>query len=378
VTTQVKIAPHPPCDLTREVYGLLGVPVDPIKMAEVIERVENASANSTPFLISTANLNFLITSRSDAEFRESLLRSDLCTADGMPLVWIARLLGVPIKERIAGADIFEALKSAREPVGRLGVFIFGGAEGAAAAACQRLNTESAGIICVGSHDPGFVALEGMSTDAILNTINSSNADFLAVALGAKKGQFWLLRNHERLTIPVRAHLGATINFQAGRLKRAPPRLQKWGLEWLWRIKEEPALWRRYWHDGLQLLELILIQVVPLLALNWWYQPRWGQKGQDLLIEQAVDHKSVILSINGDAVARNIGIAVAGFEKAVAGKEPLIINFTKTRLIDARFLGLLIMLRKLLKGQRRHLSFTGASPRIAKIIRLNGFGFLLHS
>ena len=155
-------------------------------------------------------------------------------------------------------------------------------------------------------------------------------------------------------------------------------MQKLGLEWLWRIKEEPALWRRYWHDGLLLLELILTQIVPLLVLNWWHRPRWGQKGQDLLIERAEDHKSVILSINGDAVARNIGTAVASFEKAAAGKEPLVINFTKTRLIDARFLGLLIMLRKLLKGQRRHLSFTGASPRIAKIIRLNGFGFLLHS
>src|SRR5664279_2769245 len=86
-------------DLTREVYGVLGIPVDVIDMATVLRRIEAAAAHPAPFLISTANLNFLVTSRSDAEFRESLLRSDLCTADGMPIVWIARLLGISIKHR---------------------------------------------------------------------------------------------------------------------------------------------------------------------------------------------------------------------------------------------------------------------------------------
>jgi Glycosyl transferase WecG/TagA/CpsF family len=89
----------------------------------------------------------------------------------------------------------------------------------------------------------------MSRDQMIDKVNASEADFLAVSLGAKKGQLWLHRNHQRLAIPVRAHLGAAINFQAGTVKRAPPRLRAWGLEWLWRIKEEPQLWRRYGHDG---------------------------------------------------------------------------------------------------------------------------------
>ncbi len=369
---------NPPVDLSREVYGVLGIPLDAVQMAEVLRRLAATAANSTPFFVSTANLNFLATSRTDAEFCESLLQSDLCTADGMPLVWVAQFLGAPIKERIAGADIFEALKTARNRTRELRVFMFGGAEGAADAACSKLNAESTALRCVGSYDPGFGSVEDMSSDAIIDTINSSNADFLAAALGAKKGQVWLLRNHDRLKIPIRAHLGATINFQAGTIRRAPARLQTLGLEWLWRIKEEPALWRRYGNDALVLLKLVLTQIVPLLVLNWWHRPRRGENGQDLVIERTDDHKSVILSINGDAVARNIGTAVASFEKAAAGKEPLVINFTKTRVIDARFLGLLIMLRKLLMGQRRHLSFTGTSRRLEKIIRLNGFGYLLQN
>jgi N-acetylglucosaminyldiphosphoundecaprenol N-acetyl-beta-D-mannosaminyltransferase len=144
----------PPDDLSREVYGVLGIPVDAVDMATVLGRIQAAVAAGVPFLISTANLNFLVTSRSDKEFRQSLLFSDLCTADGMPIVWIARLLGVPVKGRIAGSDIFEAIKSAKNKV-RLKVFLFGGAEGAAAAACSKLNAEAGGMTCAGSYCPGF-------------------------------------------------------------------------------------------------------------------------------------------------------------------------------------------------------------------------------
>lgn len=367
-----------PDDLTREVYGVLGIPVDAIDMATVLRRIETAATGSAPFFISTANLNFLVTSRSDAEFRESLFLSDLCTADGMPIVWIAQLLGVPINERIAGADIFEALKSVPGSRRRLKVFLFGGQEGAAATACKKLNAEPDGMACVGSYYPGFGTVDEMSTDAILDTINSSNADLLVVALGAKKGQAWLLRNYDRLRIAIRVHLGATINFQAGTLKRAPARMRKWGLEWLWRIKEEPQLWRRYWDDGTVLLQLLLTHVVPLVILSRWQRLGWGRKEQDLLIKRTENHKSVILSINGAATAPNVGNALPCFQDAVAAAKDVVINLSDTRLIDARFLGLLIMVSKALKRQQLQVTFTGISPRMARIFRLHGFGFLLRN
>jgi len=370
--------PLRPDDLTREVYGVLGIPVDVIDMSAALRKIEVAAASATPFLLSTPNLNFLVTSRLDPEFRESLLISDLCPADGMPIVWLAWLLGVPIKERIAGSDIFGALKSERNATQQLSVFLFGGPEGVAAAACSKLNAERGGLTCVGSFYPGFCTVDEMSTDPILDLINSSNADFLVAALGAKKGQAWLLKNHDRLQIPVRVHLGAAINFQAGTIKRAPAGMRRWGLEWLWRIKEEPQLWRRYWGDGLVLLELVLTRLIPLLMLARWHSLRWGRKAKDLLINRVEDHKSVILSINGAAVAQNVGNALPYFQDAVAAAKDVVINFTDTRLIDARFLGLLIMLNKILKKQQLHLTFTGISPRIARIFRLHGFGFLLRN
>ncbi len=93
------------------------------RYAESLARIEGAAAGAAPYFISTINLNFLVTSRAEGEFRDSLLLSDLCTADGMPVVWIARLLGVPLKERIAGSDIFDALKSARGDAPPQGVFV---------------------------------------------------------------------------------------------------------------------------------------------------------------------------------------------------------------------------------------------------------------
>ena len=83
----------------------------------------------------------------------------------------------------------------------------------------------------------------------------------------KKGQLWLLHNHERLKIPVRAHLGATINFTAGKVRRAPAAFRRWGLEWLWRIKEEPHLWKRYWNDGMTFMGLVFTHVIPFIVLH---------------------------------------------------------------------------------------------------------------
>jgi len=363
--------------LRREVYGFFGIPIDAVDMPAVLRRIEDAISGSNPFLISTVNLNFLNMARNaDGEFRDSLLISDLCTADGMPIVWLARLLGVPIKQRIAGSDIFERLKSEKFRDARLKVFFFGGDEGVAATACKRINTEAAEMTCVGSLYPGFGTLDEMSTSGTVETINNSGANFLAVALGARKGQLWLRRNQDRLRVPVRAHLGATLNFQAGTLKRAPGVMQRLGIEWLWRIKEEPELWRRYWNDGLALIQLVLTCVLPLLIMGF-SDPSSLRDASELKVIQTDNHDSVTIALNGFATAETVAEVLPYFESAVAASKSILINFTDTRQIDARFLGLILMLNEYLKKQGQQLRFAGASSRLARIFRLNGFGFLLN-
>jgi N-acetylglucosaminyldiphosphoundecaprenol N-acetyl-beta-D-mannosaminyltransferase len=361
-------------NLRRDVYCVLGLPIDAIDMVTVVTRIEAAAKSGSPFLITTPNLNFLVQSRTNSEFRESILGSDLCPADGMPIVWIARIIGVPINERVSGSDIFEAMKIRTH---RLGVFFFGGVEGAAAAAANALNGTPTALSCVGTLYPGFCSV--VSKREIIEAINSSNADFLAVSLGANKGQLWLQRNRQRLTIPVRVHLGATLNFQAGLLRRAPRSIRNWGLEWLWRIKEEPHLWRRYWHDGCVLIRLFVTRILPLAAVTRWHRLRSSMQSQDLSVETRYNDEAVTISLSGVASERHIEEVVSRFESALIHKLKFYtIDMSKTRYIDSRFLGVILMFRKNIKEQGAELYFIGVSHALSKIMYLNGADFLLAS
>jgi N-acetylglucosaminyldiphosphoundecaprenol N-acetyl-beta-D-mannosaminyltransferase len=359
-----------PDDLSREVYCILGVPVDAIGMHAVLRRIESAAAARTSFLISAPNLNSLVISQSDGDFRESLLLSDLCTADGMPIIWIAWLAGIPIKSRVAGSDIFDALKSEHGTAHPLKIFLFGGPEGVAKAASRALNSQPSGVSCVGWFYPGFCSAEEMSRDDIIDNINSSGADFVVAALGNQKGQLWLQRNHHRLLIPVRAHLGATLNFQAGTVRRAPPAMRKLGLEWLWRIKEEPYLWRRYWNDGRVLLRLLFTRALPFAFWTWWLRLRYERR-EDFIVTQAHGCETVTLGLSGPASARHVDKAISAFREAIATKRQITLDFSNTRTIDARFLGLLLMLNKKLKNAGAAPNFVGLSSNLKKIFRLSG-------
>lgn len=374
--TAEQIAVWPERDaLAREVYCVLGIPVDVIDAAGVVRQIEMAADKRDPFFVSTPNLNFLVTSLSDSEFRESLLLSDLCPPDGMPVVWLARLLGIPLRERTAGSDIFEALKVQDTHSRRLTTFLFGAAEGVAAAACASLNAGSGRLACAGFLNPGHGTVDAMSCNEIIDAVNASDADVLAVSLGAVKGQTWLQKNHRRLRLPVRVHLGATINFQAGAVRRAPSLLRRLGLEWAWRIKEEPKLWRRYWHDGLVFLRLIATHVLPVVLLTGLLRRRWRDHG--LTISRTDNDNITILHLAGAASAETLDRALPYFRDAISAKRALLVlDVSKLAFIDARFLGFLLMVRKQLKGQAAILRFAGAPPAVRRFFRLHAVDFLL--
>jgi N-acetylglucosaminyldiphosphoundecaprenol N-acetyl-beta-D-mannosaminyltransferase len=361
-------------DLSRNVYGILGVPIDVLDFGAALQAIELAVEHGKAFLVSTLNVNFLMISRDSARFRQSLLMSDLCVVDGMPIVWIARLLGVPVSDRIAGSDLFDALRFCSDRFRRLRVFLFGGREGVAATVSKALNAQPGGMECVGILNPGFGSVEEMSKDHIVNAINSSQADLLAVFLSAEKAQAWLLDNHDRVQVPVRAQFGATINIQAGTIKRAPRDLRRWGFEWLWRIKEEPYLWRRYAKDGTRLLYLLLTAVVPLAIRNLW--KRFAKTSTALSIERSEDHKAIIISLSGNAVARHVEPAISCFQDLLKTKKEIFIDISKLRDVDPRFFGLFLMLEKQIKRQGGQLIFSGVSPLMRRLFRLNGFAFLL--
>lgn len=238
------------------------LPFDVVDTAEAVNCVCTAIQHQQRLFFSTPNLNFLVMAQDDAAFRQSVLASGLSLADGMPVVWLSRLQGTPLPERVAGSTVFERLRAGagQGTLGRpIKVYFFGGPPGVAEKACSVLNAELAAgrghMVGVGAFCPGFGSVADMSTPALIAAINASGADLLVVSLGAKKGQAWIMHNLDSLKVPVVSHLGAVVNFVAGTVQRAPLRWQRWGLEWLWRIRQEPALFQRYWSDGQALVRL---------------------------------------------------------------------------------------------------------------------------
>ncbi len=247
-------------DFNRDLCFLLGLPFDVIDLDTAVGRIRAAVASRTRLFISTPNTNFVVAARRDAAFRDSVFHSDMSLMDGKPLVWAARLMGIPVPERVSGADVFEALR--RPGSDPMSVYLFGGQPGVAARAAEKINADQGPLRCVGFDEAGFGSVEDMSDDATIERINASGADFLVVSLGAAKGQAWIEHNLPRLQVPVVSHLGAVVGFVAGSVKRAPPWMRRSGLEWLWRVKEEPHLWKRYVSDGLVFLRLLAFDVVP--------------------------------------------------------------------------------------------------------------------
>ena len=271
--------------------------------------------------------------------------------------------------------MFEQLKVRNASKDPLRLFFFGGAPNVASSACRAINAEAVGLRCVGSLQPGFGSVDEMSSNEIIDYINSTKADFLIAALGAQKGQSWLHRNHHRLLVPVRAHLGATMNFQAGVIQRCPKIIQRLGLEWLWRIKEEPNLWTRYLKDGSLLIHLLLTRVLPLLVEGRRLRRKYRNQPQHVTVEQLETDGSIKFTFFGFATAHNLDKIIPAFARAADRNKEVLIDFRNVCCVDARFLGLLLMFRKALKYNGTSLTLLSLPKDLNRIIQLHGLRFL---
>lgn len=354
-----------PPDFRRHVHCLLGVPIDMVDATSALARIRAAAARRSPCFVSTPNLNFLIACTDDAAFRDAVIQSDLSVADGMPLVWIARLLGMPIHERVAGATLFETLRAdAARP---LSVYFFGGPAGAAEAACRRLNEEKRGLRCAGFHYPGMGDVEAMSTAPVIAAINASGADFLVVALGARKGQAWIVHNLGRLRVPVVSHLGAVVNFVAGSVGRAPAWVQKAGLEWLWRIKEEPKLWRRYASDGLALLGLLTTRVLPhVVHLRRQRRRLANRLPSDM--DRSCHEGVLMLRLHGSWGNEQLDPLRREFTAAAATDSEVWMDLGKVSHIDSAFVGLVLLLFGWQTRMGMRPNFVAVSPAARRVFR----------
>lgn len=357
-----------PYAVERRVVCVAGLPFDVLSLNEAVGHVCRAIQLRQRLFLSTPNLNFLIAAQSEGVFRDSVIHSDLSVADGMPIVWLARLLGLPIRERVAGSTLFEVLRdgSGQALLGRpISVYFFGGPPGIAERAAQVLNAEGRFMTCVGHHCPGFGGVGEMSSTEVIEAINRSGADFLVVALGARKGQAWIEHNLPRLTVPVVSHLGAVVNFVAGTVERAPLVWQRLGLEWLWRIKEEPPLFRRYWSDGLALMQLLARRILPLAAIN---RSRSGGNGR-------VEVHGPVFVFFGWLGESCLIQWRESWPRAVSGA-CVHLDFSSAEGISPLFAGGLLLYEKWLYERNSGFRIVGIRPEVRRELVLNGMERLL--
>jgi N-acetylglucosaminyldiphosphoundecaprenol N-acetyl-beta-D-mannosaminyltransferase len=361
-------------DFGRNVHCLLGLPFDAITAAQSQSALAACITTQTRCFFSTPNLNFLIACQNDPAFRLSVIASNLVLADGMPVVWLCRLLGIPIQERVAGSNLFENMRTAigGSPTK---VYFFGGSDGVAQQASQKINATGQAMRCMGYSSPGFGSIEDMSTAAEIEKINASGADFLVVSLGARKGQAWIMHNLPALKVPVISHLGAVVNFVAGSVKRAPRAFQRAGLEWLWRVKEEPQLWRRYFNDALGLLRLGVNKVLPSLFHDYLLQSP-PNPGEAATVSVTIDGEDAHIVLAGSCTINNLCPFRDALKQVTNAPQNVTINCQKLTRIDSAFLGLTILLYGHQILANRSLTLEMLPSSLEKVFRWSGADYLL--
>ncbi len=217
---------------------LLGVPVHPLTLAEAVAYLAEAIARRQATTVVSLNSALLIRVLRDPQLREAVRAATLVIPDGIGVLLAARILGLPVRRRVAGADLTEALCAAVAP--RRGrVFLLGAAPGVADAAAAQLRQRCPGLEVVGTAH-GFLPPEDEST--LLARIRRAAPDILLVAFGAPRQEHWMRRYGAALSVPVVMGVGGTLDVLAGRTRRAPRWVQGAGLEWLYRAVREPWRW----------------------------------------------------------------------------------------------------------------------------------------
>lgn len=245
--------PRTPTDRRVMVWGL---PLAPLTRREAVDAVIDLIHSGSSSYFITANAHYAMVSDRVEGLREINRKAAFILADGAPIVWASRFLRTPLPERVAGSDlIFDLCQRAATHEFR--VFLLGGADGVAQEAGRRLEQLYPGLRIVGTEAPPFRDLSAEEHEGLLGRIRDSGPDLLFVAFGQPKGEFWLAENLDALGIPVGVQVGASLDFVAGRVPRAPRVLQKIGFEWAYRMWREPArLAPRYARNAAFILKML--------------------------------------------------------------------------------------------------------------------------
>ncbi|HEX4083309.1 MAG TPA: WecB/TagA/CpsF family glycosyltransferase [Chthoniobacteraceae bacterium] len=227
---------------------LFGVPFHDVTMDETLAEIDGIINRREPRYIATANLDFAAQASRDVELQRILMDAHMVLCDGTPLVWASRLLKCALRERVAGSDLTPRLMAHAAQKGYR-IFFLGSDDRVLGAAKVKLEREYPGLQVCGILAPPYAKLLELDNDTIAAQVREARPDILLVALGAPKQEKWIYMNHRDLGVPCSVGIGASLDFAAGKFSRAPVWMQVGGLEWLFRLMQEPRrLAARYYDD----------------------------------------------------------------------------------------------------------------------------------
>jgi N-acetylglucosaminyldiphosphoundecaprenol N-acetyl-beta-D-mannosaminyltransferase len=353
----------------RKLLIILGIPIDDLTMPEALDRLDEfvrvGRATGKSHQVATVNADFVVKALDDPELRGILQGTDMATADGMPLVWGARLLGVDLAGRVTGADMVPALAERACERG-YSLYLLGAAPGVAARAAEILQARHPGLRIAGVVSPPYGSILEMDP-AIVEGVRQARPDILLVAFGNPKQEKWISMHSRTLSVPVMIGIGGTLDFIAGVTRRAPDWMQRSGLEWLFRLVQEPKrLWRRYVVD--------LAGFGLFFVRQWWAMrgsrvPSTVLPASESLSETLIVDGTAILPLRGRLERGNQDAFVRRADEALDVTPYLILDMTRAEFLDSSAFGTLVGLTKRAREAGGEVWLAGVSEQVSRVITL---------
>lgn len=240
-----------------EKQALLNTYINNITMPETVEVIERMIASDKKSYVVAINVDVIMKIENDPYLKKVVDSADIVLVDGKPLVWISKLHGKPLKEKISGSDLVPLLCEVAAQKGYK-VFIIGGKEGIAEQAKQQLESRLPKLQIIGTYAPPFGFEKNDAELAKINQmISKVHPDLLIVCFGCPKQEKWIYENIGKYDAKVSVCAGATVDFLAGNVKRAPRWMSEHGLEWFYRFLQEPKrMFKRYFVDDVKIIGLV--------------------------------------------------------------------------------------------------------------------------
>lgn len=343
--------------------ALLGVPFDKVTAADSLRIIEQMIDSKRPHYAATANVDFVVQALGDVELQRILTDADLVLCDGMPLVWASRFLGNALPERVAGADLVPQLLAHAERNGwRL--FFLGGTEESVAQAAEKVQQLHPRLQLVGAYSPPFKSLFEMDHDDIVHRVRGAKPDVLLVAFGCPKQEKWISMHFQQLGVPLSMGVGATIDFLAGSVRRAPYWMQRTGTEWIFRLLQEPRrLFHRYFTD---------FWVFGAAILRQWFQLRGSSSaGQEsfILHQTARTGGTEVIQLCGRIDAVVVERHQTLWNQLATERSDVPVEASEIEFIDSTGIGTLVRLQKQLRSSGHQVVLVAPSKPVTRALTL---------